>query len=132
MLQEDELLTIIDESELEEDTESVGFLALNPDNWNFKITERSKNRMKIQIKLNRDETESFKNFTDTVKPKDTDVDTFCKYIFLTGIETLNVKLSEKVKEYVASHKEELTTSGVNIDIDSEDIPIIREFPDEEE
>ena len=34
----------------------------NPDGWNIKIQYRSKDRMKFQLKLNKEEAEAFKNF----------------------------------------------------------------------
>ena len=44
-------------------------IKLDIKSWNIKQKDRSKGRMKFQIKLNKSESESFKVFTGTVKPK---------------------------------------------------------------
>jgi len=71
--------------------------------------------MKIQIKLSREESEAFKNFTETIKPPDTDFDIFAKSVFFMGVEYMNIKLASAVREYTKSHKEELAASGVDVE-----------------
>jgi hypothetical protein len=90
-------------------------ITFNPEEWNFKVTDRNRGRMKIQIKLSREEAEAFKNFTEMIKPPDADFETFVKSVFFMGIEYMNIKLSSAVKEYAEVHKEELTSSGVDVD-----------------
>ena len=87
---------------------------LNIDGWKIRFDERSRGRMKFQIKLNKDETEAFKAFTDTVKPEEVALDDFVKSIFLTGIESMNKKLVEMVKKYAEEHKDDLSASGIEI------------------
>ena len=87
---------------------------LNIDNWKIRLDERSRGRMKFQIKLNKEETEAFKAFTETVKPEEVSLDDFVKSIFLTGIETMNKRLVEMVQEYAKEHKEELSSSGIEV------------------
>ena len=106
-------------------------IAFKPQNWEFKIVERTKGRMKIQIKLNKEEAEAFKNFTESIKPEQAPFEEFTKSIFFMGIEYMNVKLASAVKEYAEAHKDELASSGVNVDeilnddsSDSPDIEVI--------
>ena len=49
----------------------------------IKVTERSRGRMKIQIKLSKDEAEGFKNFCK-LKPPELNDETFYKQIFFAG------------------------------------------------
>ena len=87
---------------------------LNIDGWKIRLDERSRGRMKFQIKLNKEETEAFKVFTDTVKPEEVPLDDFVKSIFLTGIEAMNQKLVEMVQKYAEEHGGELDSSGLEI------------------
>lgn len=87
--------------------------------WGIRIDERSRGRMKLNIKLSKDEATAFKNFADVVKPEETTYDEFLKFVFLTGAEALNRELSEHVKKYASENREELATSGITV-IDGED------------
>ena len=61
-------------------------IKLDIQNWRLRIDERSRNRMKIQIKLSKDEAEAFKNFSSVIKPEEVSDDDFMKTIFVTGCE----------------------------------------------
>ena len=50
--------------------------------------------MKLTFKLSKDEAESFKNWSEVVKPEGIDENQFLKTIFFNGIEALNKQLSE--------------------------------------
>ena len=94
-------------------------IKLDVSKWRIRIDERSKNRMKLQIKLSKDEAQAFKNFSDVCKPAEiTDAD-FIKTVFITGIESLNKQLSEMVQKYASENKEELASSGITV-IENED------------
>ena len=84
------------------------------DSWNIKIIERKRNRMKLQVKLTKDESIAFKNFGDVCKPENVTDDDFIKTIFLTGIEAMNEKLAQLVKEYAKENKEDLASSGITV------------------
>ena len=43
-------------------------IKLDVSKWNIRIDERKRNRMKLQIKLSKDEAQAFKNFSDVCKP----------------------------------------------------------------
>ena len=90
-------------------------LDINVGSWNIKTADRKRNRMKITIKLNKEESESFKAFFETVKPTDVSDDQFLKTIFFYGIEAVNERLTETVKEYLETHREELEASGVSLE-----------------
>ena len=49
-------------------TDSLKF-AFNPKGWKVKTEYRSNNRMKFQLKLDKQEAEAFRNFANTVKPE---------------------------------------------------------------
>jgi len=83
-------------------------------NWNIQTEERSRGRMKLTIKLSKDEAQGFKNWTDVVKPPELSQEEFLKQIFFNGIEHLNDKL-QKVSEQImkdAALQEQLSASGI--------------------
>ena len=89
-------------------------IKLDVNQWRIRIDERSRDRMKLQIKLSKDEAVAFKNFADVCKPAEITDDEFIKTVFVTGIESLNKQLAEMVQQYAAENKEELAASGITV------------------
>tara|TARA_Y100000296_G_C4988828_1_gene164337 strand:- start:72 stop:434 length:363 start_codon:yes stop_codon:yes gene_type:complete len=89
-------------------------ISLDIGSWKLKLEERKRNRMKLTIKFNKEESESYKSFAETVKPNGVSDDQFVRTIFYMGIQELNDQLTEKVQEYAETHKEELEASGIHI------------------
>jgi len=87
---------------------------LNIENWKIKQIERSRGRMKFQIKLNKQETESFKVFSETVKPEEVSQDDFVKSIFLTGIESMNQKIMSMVEDFAKENPEDFKAQLVEM------------------
>jgi len=79
-----------------------------------KIVNRNRDRMKLQVKLSKVEAQAFKNFMQTVKPQEVDESQFIKALFTIGMETMEQRLLEAAKEYVAENREELTASGIDL------------------
>ena len=94
-------------------------IKLDVSKWRIRIDERSKDRMKLQVKLSKDEAIAFKNFASVCKPDEISDDDFIKTVFITGIEALNKQLAEMVSQYAAENKEELAASGITV-IEEED------------
>jgi len=89
-------------------------IKLDVSKWNVRVDERKRNRMKLQIKLSKDEAQGYRNFADICKPVEiTDAD-FMKTVFLTGIEAMNQQLADLVKKYASENKEELAASGITV------------------
>lgn len=89
---------------------------LNLESWKIRINENPRrNTMKIYIDLNKDESIAFKNFMMVVKPEEVGQRDFMRHIFFEGIEALKNKLVEGAKEYAEQHKEELASSGVDVE-----------------
>ena len=91
-------------------------IKLNVSDWKTKTQQRSKGRMKVTIKLNKDEAEGFKNWSTHVKPDELTLDDFVKQIFFNGIEYLNIKLQDVAKKIIEDKnlREQLEASGINI------------------
>ena len=89
-------------------------IKLDVSKWRIRVDERSRNRMKLQIKLSKDEALAFKNFASVCKPEEVSDDDFIKTVFVTGIEALNKQLAEMVSKYAAENKEELAASGITV------------------
>jgi len=72
--------------------------------------------MKLTIKLSKEESEGFKNWTTFVKPDDLSVEDFSRQVFFNGIEYLNLKLQDVAKSIVEDKKlrEQLEASGFNV------------------
>ena len=98
----------------------------HPETWKLKTYERSRDRMKITIKLNGEEAQAWTNFAGTIKPDQMLMDDFIKAMFLTGISATNEKLSEAIANYAVENKAALESSGITIDTGG-DIPIIKSF-----
>ena len=94
-------------------------IKLDVSQWRIRVDERKRNRMKLQIKLSKDEAIAFKNFASVCKPEDVSDDDFIKTVFVTGIESLNQQLAAMVQQYAAENKEELAASGITV-IEDED------------
>lgn len=99
-------------------TETNGIL-LDVNNWKINISDRSRGRMKLQIKLSKDEAVAYKNFAEVCKPEEISDDDFMRTVFITGIEALNQQLANLVQAYAKENREELAASGITV-IDGED------------
>ena len=82
--------------------------------WKIKVRERRNNRMRLQINLNKDEAQAYKNFGAVCQPEGVSDNDFLKTIFLTGIEAMNRELADLVKKYAKENKEELALSGITV------------------
>lgn len=94
-------------------------IKLDVDSWDIKLLERKRERMKLHIKLSKDEAVAYKNFASVCKPEDvTDAD-FLKTVFITGIGALNEQLKDLVAKYAVENKEDLESSGITVIEDDE-------------
>lgn len=81
-------------------------------NWKINTTERSRGRMKLTIKLNKEESEGFKNWSELIKPDNITDDDFMKQIFFNGIEHLNDKLQKVSEQVMKDYEKQLQASGI--------------------
>jgi len=93
-------------------------ITLDFQSWNIKQIERTRNRMKLQIKLNKEEAQAFKHFMEMVKPPEIDEQDFLKGIFKIGIETMEMRLMEAVQKH--AEENDLDLSGVLAETDPEE------------
>tara|TARA_Y100001951_G_scaffold72397_1_gene59263 strand:+ start:619 stop:984 length:366 start_codon:yes stop_codon:yes gene_type:complete len=82
-----------------------------PSQWKIKLVQRSRNRMKIQVKLSAQETEALRNFLDATKPPEVSNDTFFKGIFMKGWEVYHQEIEQKYVEHIEKNQEEYAASG---------------------
>lgn len=94
-------------------------IKLNVDNWKIKTVERTRGRMKLQIKLSKEQAEAFKNFSETLQPKDATDEQWLQMIFFTGCERINERVYEMAQSYAEEKASELEASGLTI-IEDED------------
>ena len=85
-------------------------------NWKIKTTERSRGRMKLTIKLSKDEALGFKNWSSLVRPDTISDEEFFKQIFFNGIEHLNDKLQQMSREILNNPemRQNLEASGFSV------------------
>ena len=72
---------------------------LNLTDWSFKLQERTRDRMKLQIKLNKVEAQAFKNFAEVVKPDEISDADFLKSVFKIGLEEMENRLMSAVEKH---------------------------------
>ena len=84
------------------------------ESWKIRVKNKRKNRMKITVNLNQEESVGWKNFAQICKPDDIPQEQFMKAVFLAGVEALNKDLAEMVKKYAKENKEELAASGITV------------------
>tara|TARA_R110000868_G_scaffold13711_3_gene63583 strand:- start:11595 stop:11975 length:381 start_codon:yes stop_codon:yes gene_type:complete len=91
-------------------------IKLDGSSWSIKTEERSRGRMKLTIKLSKDEAQGFKNWSAQVRPDNIAEDEFLKQIFFNGIEFLNHKLQNVAREILANEetRKNLEASGINV------------------
>lgn len=91
-------------------------IKLDVSSWKIKLDERSRGRMKVAIKLSKDEAEGFKNWSSVVRPDNITDEEFFKQIFFNGIEFLNVKLQQVAKQVLddPEMRKNLESSGINV------------------
>jgi hypothetical protein len=94
----------------------VSKIKLNVSDWKISTQDRSRGRMKVTIKLSKDEAEGFKNWSTHVKPDDLPQEEFVKQVFFNGIEYLNLKLQDVAKKIIEDKnlREQLEASGINV------------------
>jgi len=64
----------------------------------IKLVERSRGRMKIQIKFSKEEAEGFKNFCK-LKPPELDDETFYRQLFFTGCNVMTQQIQDLVEQH---------------------------------
>ena len=88
-------------------------ITLNVKSWKVKTIERNRDRMKFQIKLGKEETQGFKEFSDHLKPPEMPQEEWIRAIFYKGLEKIQAELMEGVEKYMEEHKDELDASGMD-------------------
>jgi benzoyl-CoA reductase/2-hydroxyglutaryl-CoA dehydratase subunit BcrC/BadD/HgdB len=67
-------------------------------NTKIKTQDRSKGRMKISLKLSKEEAEAFKTFMVAIKPEEVAEEDFYKQIFFMGCRSLDDQLRQMFEE----------------------------------
>ena len=83
----------------------------NMDHWKVTLKERTKNRMKLQIKFSSQEAEALRNFMSAAKPEEVSNDTFFKALFMKGWEAYHKEIEEKYVDHIESNREDYEASG---------------------
>jgi hypothetical protein len=73
----------------------------------IKLTERSRGRMKIQIKFSKEEAEGFKNFCK-LKPPELEDEVFYKQIFFAGCNVMTEQIKALVEQSRAAQADQET------------------------
>lgn len=84
--------------------------------------------MKVIINLQKDEGLAFKNFSELVRPASISEPEFMKAIFLTGIEAMQARLTQTIKDYAKANKNELASSGIEVIEDENGDISLKEAP----
>ena len=71
---------------------------LSEDGVQVKFEERSRGRMKFQIKFSNEEAQSFRNYCSVFKADEMHMDDFIKFLVFEGMTSYNAKVNEAVSE----------------------------------
>ncbi len=85
----------------------------------IKLTERSRGRMKIQIKFSKEEAEGFKNFCK-LKPPELEDEVFYKQIFFAGCNVMTEQIKALVEQSRAAQAEQETPAEETTDVATEE------------
>ena len=91
---------------------------LNLSDWSFKLQERTRNRMKLQIKLSKVEAQAFKNFAEVVKPDEVSDADFLKSVFKIGLEEMENRLMSAVEKHAEENDIDLDALRINAEHDT--------------
>lgn len=75
--------------------------------WSINLQERKRDRMKLQIKLNKIEAQAYKNFAEVVKPDEISDADFLKSVFKIGLEEMENRLMTAVEEHAEKNNIDL-------------------------
>ncbi len=88
-------------------TEKAKEVNLNLADWSFKLKDRTRNRMKLQVKLSKLEAQAYKNFAEVVKPDEISDADFIKSVFKIGLEEMENRLMSAVEKHAEEHNIDL-------------------------
>jgi len=71
--------------------------------------------MKFQLKLNKEEAEAFKNFSNTVKPEELGMEDFVRSIFFNGVRSLEEQLTTNLVQHMEENRSDYEASGFTFD-----------------
>ena len=94
---------------------------LDVKDWRIKLDQRRRNRMKLVVKLNKEQAEGFKAFQQNVKPDAISEEEFLQLVLFNGVQRMNEQLYEIAQKYVEDHKDELEASGLTVIDDGDDL-----------
>ena len=94
--------------------------------WKIKLEQRRRNRMKFQIKLNKEETDGFTEFTKQLKPEQMSDLVWYRAIFYKGLEKIQEDIMEGMKKYMDEHQDDIDTSAVEMMKDTSATPEVIE------
>ena len=81
--------------DLKERSEKIKLLSIPGDAFKFKV-KHSKRRMKIYIKMTKDETKFWNDIRSSAKPDNVTDDEFARVIFFRGMQTFMDELVERI------------------------------------
>ena len=82
-------------------------------NATVKTKEQSRGRMKIVIKLAKDEAEGFLGFKKTMLPEGANEEEFIKAVFFMGLEQFHKNALNMMNKYVEENEDKLKQDGID-------------------
>ena len=84
-------------------------------NSKVKILTQNRGRMKITIKLAKDEAEGYLGFKKTMLPEGANEDEFVKAVFFMGLEQFHKNALNMMNKYVEENEAKLKEDGIDTD-----------------
>ena len=82
--------------------------------------------MKFQLKLNKEETEGFMEFSKQLQPDGMTQEAWVRAIFYKGLEKIQEDIMSSMQEYIAEHKDEIDASALEMVMDASAAPEVIE------
>ena len=102
--------------------EKVRLFTFDPakaENWKFKVTQ-SNRRMKLYIKMKKEETTQWDSLCTAAKPPEMTKDEFARIIFYKGVEAFMGALTERINSLSEDEKAEILEGVAAPETETED------------
>tara|TARA_R110000824_G_scaffold394684_1_gene594693 strand:- start:537 stop:866 length:330 start_codon:yes stop_codon:yes gene_type:complete len=93
---------------------------LDIDSWIFTCIHRTKNRMKITIKLDQEQSDAYLIYMRGIKPEEMSEDAFIKAAFFLGLATLEQNIVSKLSENMTIDEGEVSFDTSALEDSDED------------
>jgi hypothetical protein len=90
---------------------------VDPREWKVRVDHRDRNRMKINFKLNQQQTEAYEHFRKETMPEGISEEDYVRSIFFLGLDAMERRLVAAVEEAMREQQAAAESDEAEVDID---------------